>query len=124
MVGLSYGREVFTMKETNKSLLVERAAAWLLSRIRENAVPLAASLIAGFLAYTFSFTNKLLNHDEAYSLFMKGATVESGRWGLGGIDLIFPNFSMPWIYGVLTITFMAISSCITVRIFPIGSEPF
>ena len=81
MVGLSYGREVFTMKETNKSLLVERAAAWLLSRIRENAVPLAASLIAGFLAYMFSFTNKLLNHDEAYSLFMKGATVESGRWG-------------------------------------------
>ena len=97
------------MKETNKSLLVERAAAWLLSRIRGNAVPLAASLIAGFLAYTFSFTNKLLNHDEAYSLFMKGATVESGRWGLGGIDLIFPNFSMPWIYGVLTIAFMAIS---------------
>ena len=67
MVGLSYGREVLTMKEANKSLLVGRAAAWLLSRIRENAVPLAASLIAGFLAYTFSFTNKLLNHDEAYS---------------------------------------------------------
>ena len=124
MVGLSYGREVFTMKETNKSLLVERAAAWLLSRIRENAVPLAASLIAGFLAYTFSFTNKLLNHDEAYSLFMKGATMESGRWGLGGIDLIFPNFSMPWIYGVLTIAFMAISVCIIVRIFRIRSKLF
>ena len=69
------------MKETNKSLLVERAAAWLLSRIRENAVPLAASLIAGFLAYTFSFTNKLLNHDEAYSLFMRAL-----RWNPGGGD--------------------------------------
>ena len=50
MVELSCKKEVFTMKETNKSLLVERAAAWLLSRIRENAVPLTASLIAGFLA--------------------------------------------------------------------------
>ena len=124
MVKLSYEKEVFTMKETSKSLLVERAATWLLSQIRENAVPLAASLIAGFLAYTFSFTNKLLNHDEAFSLFMKGATVESGRWGLGGIDLIFPNFSMPWIYGVLTVIFMAISVCIIVRIFRIRSKLF
>ena len=112
------------MDGANKPLLVECAAGWLYYRIRENAVPLTASLISGFLAYTFFFTNKLLNHDEAYSLFYKGATVESGRWGLGGIDLIFPNISMPWIYGVLTILLIAVAACFIVRLFDIRSKLF
>ncbi|MGM9549245.1 MAG: glucosyltransferase domain-containing protein [Faecousia sp.] len=112
------------MEDANKPLLCERAVQWLLSRIRENTVPLAASLLAGFLAYTFSFTNKLLNHDEAFCLFSKGATVDSGRWGLGGIDIVFPNFSMPWIYGVLTILLMAVSVCVIIHIFEVRSRLF
>ena len=112
------------MDGTTKPLLAERAASRLLSGIRENAVPLASSLIAGFLAYAFFFTNKLLNHDEAYCLFSKGATVESGRWGLGGIDLIFPNISMPWIYGVLAILLIAAAVCFIVRLLNIRSKLF
>ena len=35
--------------------------------------------------------NKLLNHDEIESLFGKGATITSGRWGLEPVKLLFPR---------------------------------
>lgn len=57
MIARTNEREGSSMDGANKPLLVERAASWLLLKIRENAVPLAASLIAGFLAYAFFFTN-------------------------------------------------------------------
>mgnify|MGYP003295413253 CR=1 FL=1 len=34
-----------------------------------------------------------------------------GRWGLDILEYIFPNYSMPWIYGIITITLMAVSIC-------------
>lgn len=110
------------MEKKHPPLLLERAALWLLCKARENAVPLLSSAIFGALAYMFAFTNKLVNHDEVQSLFMKGATVDSGRWGLGALDSIFPNYSMPWIYGVITIVLMAVSVCIILHIFHIRSK--
>lgn len=85
-------------------------------------IPFLASLIWGFLAYMFAFTNKLINHDEAGQLFGKGATVTSGRWGLGLLDMVFPNVSMPWIYGVITVVFIALSICLILHLFSIRSR--
>lgn len=103
-------------------LLLERTAGWLGRKAKENAVPLISSGVFGALAYLFAFTNKLVNHDEVQSLFMKGATVDSGRWGLGALDSIFPNYSMPWIYGIITIALMAVSVCIILNIFQIKNK--
>lgn len=103
-------------------LLTEVFSGWLIRIFRNNRIPFLASMIWGFLAYTFAFTNKLINHDEAGQLFAKGATVSSGRWGLGFLDVIFPNVSMPWIYGVLTLLFMAISICLILHLFLIRSR--
>lgn len=103
-------------------LLQEIISDWLLRCFQNHRVPFLASLIWGFLAYTFAFTNKLINHDEVGQLFSKGATVTSGRWGLGLLDTIFPNVSMPWIYGVLTILIIAVSICLIVDLFAIRSK--
>lgn len=103
-------------------LLVQCVLNWLAVKSRENRIPLLSALIVGFLAHTFAFTNKLVNHDEVTCLFSKGATVVSGRWGLGGLDSIFPNVSMPWIYGVITIVLFAISVCVLVHILEIRNE--
>lgn len=99
-----------------KSLLLVAAARWCGTRLRENKVPFFTSLAVGLLCHLFAFTNKLPNHDEAYSLFIKGATVDSGRWGLGALDTIFPNYSMPWIYGLLTLLLMACAVCLMIRV--------
>lgn len=105
-----------------RPLLVQRLTHWALDCYCICKVSFWASMIWGLLAYTFAFTNKLLNHDEVSQLFGKGATVSSGRWGLSILDNVLPNFSMPWIYGILTVFLIALSICILVRLFAIRSR--
>lgn len=103
-------------------LILEDAAQWAASKFRESRLPFLSAFLFGLLAYAYAFTNKLPNHDEVHSLFMKGATVDSGRWGLGFLDSIFPNYSMPWLYGIFTLFFMAVSVCLILRVFSIDSK--
>ncbi|MBP3684238.1 MAG: glucosyltransferase domain-containing protein [Oscillospiraceae bacterium] len=112
------------MEENKKHppLLLETVSKWLVRSFRIWKMPFLTSLIWGMLAYMFAFTNKLINHDEAGQLFGKGATVDSGRWGLGFLDTIFPNVSMPWIYGVITVVLIAISICLILHLFSIRSR--
>ena len=98
--------------------LLRRFLGWL----RHYRAAFFSSLTCGLLAHMFAFTNKLINHDEAGCLFSKGATVSSGRWGLGALDSILPNFSMPWIYGILTIVLIALAVCLMADLFHIRSR--
>lgn len=109
-------------ENSHQPFLLETAANWLGRKIGENKVPLLSSAIVGMLAYGFAFTNKLVNHDEVFTLFFKGGTLSLGRWGLGLLDCVFPNYSMPWIYGVITIVLMAVSVSVIVHIFSIRSK--
>lgn len=112
------------MEETRcrHPFLLETAGAWLIARIKENKVPILSSVIVGLLAYMFAFTNKLVNHDEVFTLFFKGGTWSLGRWGLALLDSIFPDYSMPWIYGVITLFLMTASICIIIHTFRIQSK--
>lgn len=102
-----------------KPLLYETAVGAAAARIRKYRIPLTSSFVFAFLAYMFAFTNKLINHDEAGQLFDKGATTTSGRWGIELLRYIFPDFSMPWIYGIITICLMAVSICLIIDLFHI-----
>lgn len=82
-------------------------------------VPFLAALIFGLAAHTFAFTNKLVNADEIESLFGKGATITSGRWGLEAVKILFPDYSMPWLYGLVSLVLLAVSVCLIVRLFDI-----
>ena len=96
--------------------------SWLKAAATKHRIPMITSMVVGFLAYAFAFTNKLINHDEAFSLFIKGGTAVLGRWFLGLSDSIFPNVSMPWIYGVITIFFVAVSICLIIDMLDIRSK--
>lgn len=109
------------MKE-NKLSLCERAALALSAAARRYAVPLASALGVGFLAHMYAFTNKLLNADETTALFSKGATLTSGRWGLEATKLLFPDVSMPWIYGVISLLLIAAAVCVIIDCFDIKSR--
>lgn len=104
------------------TLILEKVTARATVFLQRYRIPFWASFFFGLLAYGFVFTNKLVNHDEVSSLFTKGATVTSGRWGLGALDSIFPNYSMPWIYGLLTIFLIALSVCLMVDMFHIRNR--
>lgn len=103
-------------------LLFQRLLRWLAAKGKENRLPLLSALTFGLLAHVFAFTNKLVNHDEVNSLFSKGGTVVLGRWGLGALDSVFPNVSLPWIYGLITIALLAVSVCVMVHVLHIRSK--
>ena len=85
-------------------------------------VPCAVSAFAaGLAAYLFVFTNKLLNLDESAGLFGKGESISSGRWALALTSYVFPDVSMPWINGMLSLLLLTAAACLTVRIFEIKS---
>lgn len=106
------------MQENNMSLM-QRYFDRLCAAAREYAIPFLAALGFGLAAHMFAFSNKLMNADDVESLFGKGATVTSGRWGLEVIKVIFPDASMPWLYGVLSLIMLALSACLIIRLFKI-----
>ena len=104
--------------------LLSAAAAWpekLPERLRPCRLPFFSALLAGLLAHGFAFANKLPNADELSSLYGKGMTVGSGRWGLELSKYLFPSISTPWIYGLLSLVLLSAAACLMVRIFRIRS---
>ncbi len=90
-------------------------------KLREDRLPFLCAAASGLLAHGFAFTNKLLISDEISTLFGKGLTISSGRWGLALSSLLFPDVSTPWIFGVLSILMLSAAACLMLRIFRIES---
>lgn len=88
----------------------------------EHKIPLISGVVCGMLAHGQALTNKFVNADELNYLFGKGATLDSGRWMLALTSYIFPDVSMPWIYGVITIVLLSIAACVIIRTFEIRSK--
>ena len=75
-------------------------------------------LSVGMLAHGYMLCNKIINHDEIGQTFSLGATFSSGRWGLGILNLI-PNYSMPWLNGIVSLIFVCGAVCCILEIFNI-----
>ena len=86
-----------------KELILEKMFVWFQKSFKGYKISFLSALIVGALTYMFAFTNKLINHDEACSLFAKGAGISSGRWGLDVISFIFPPFMIVIVLLLLTI---------------------
>lgn len=108
------------MKDNNS--LCERVALAAANAAKRFALPISATLIFGLMAHMYAFSNKLINADETAALFSKGATLTSGRWGLELSKLLFPDVSMPWIYGVLSLVFVAAAVCFVIDAFCIKNR--
>ena len=103
------------------TLLSERIFHSLKDYLYRYRYVILGSLLMGLLAYAYAFTNKLPNHDDVTGLFSKGAGIESGRFGITLLSHLFPNFSMPWIYGVGSLVLLALGNCLIVKMFSIRS---
>ena len=101
---------------TEEKIQIAAAGVW-----RDNRLPFLSALLFGLAAHGYAFGNKLLNHDEIESLFGKGATVTSGRWGLELVKILFPDWSMPWIYGLISLTLIAAAVCLMLKLLDIRS---
>ena len=91
-------------------------------RYRQDRLPFFASLGFGLAAYGFCMLNKIPVGDDLVALFDKGATTVSGRYGLELLRLVMPDASMPWIYGLMSLFFLALTVCVTLRLFAIRNR--
>lgn len=94
----------------------------LTTLINELKLPFGSGVICGLIAFMSAFTAKLSNHDDLEYFFTKGATLDSGRWFLALTSYVFPDVSMPWIYGVISIVLLSLASCIIIRTFEIKNR--
>ena len=94
-----------------------------IEQFKRDRLPFFSSLGFGLLAYGFCMLNKIPVGDDLnpLGLFGKGATTESGRYGLELLRLVMPDASMPWIYGLMSILLLSAAVCVTVRLFEIKS---
>ncbi len=109
------------MQEYDLSL-TERLSGRFLSWLWACRVPFFSSLVFGLLAHAFALTNKLPNHDDVAYLFSKGETVRSGRWGLELLRYVIPDYSMPWLHGIVSLLLLAVSVCLIIHLFQIRSR--
>ena len=109
------------MTDTNSENRTGFAAAFA-ARWRGYKLPFIATLLFGLAAHAFAMTNKLPFDDEAIYLFGKGTTTPSGRYGLDLLRLIMPDYSMPWIYGLISLLLISAAVCLIIKLFDIKSR--
>ena len=109
------------MTNTNSENRAGYAAAFR-ERWRGYRLPFIATLLFGLAAHAFAMTNKLPFDDEAIYLFGKGTTTASGRYGLELLRLIMPDYSMPWIYGLISLLLISAAVCLIIKLFDIRSR--
>ena len=78
-----------------------------------------STLIIGLFAHFYKFSNTLLNHDSVYNFYSNQNVMGSGRWFLSLACGISSYFDLPWINGILSILYIAISMMIIVKLFEI-----
>lgn len=98
--------------KAEKPLLWQVWLKRLFALARKNRTPLISGGIFGLLSYGYAFTNKLVNFDEVFTLFGKGGTWNLGRWGLELMHALFPDYSMPWCYGIITLVLVVIAGTV------------
>ena len=109
--------------ESTKSKL-EYMAEKMAAAVRRNKTALVSAALFSLAAYMFVFTNKLLNLDEVAGLFGKGETLSSGRWALWLTSFIFPDYSMPWINGLMCVLMLSVSAALIVSLLEIRTPVF
>lgn len=76
----------------------------------------AITLLFFIVIHLYGFTNKFMNHDDM--LFsLGGAGITSGRWFKNLVCAISSTYSMPWINGLLSALYMAVSVCAVTALF-------
>lgn len=82
-----------------------------------------ATMVIGLLTHIYKFTNLLMNHDSTWNMYSDQNMIGSGRWFLSIACGFSSYFDLPWINGLFSLIFIALTAVIIVEIFNID-KPF
>ncbi|MHA6261074.1 glucosyltransferase domain-containing protein [Sporosarcina sp. CAU 1771] len=94
--------------------LVERAKTYITPQWR---LAFISTFVIGLLTHFYVFVNRLPNHDGMYNIYSSQAKVTSGRFFLGPASGMSSYFDLPWIIGLFSIFFLALTAVCVVSLF-------
>ena len=76
-----------------------------------------SAFIIGLLVHFYKFTNYFPNHDGLFNFWSTQNMVASGRWFLAPACAISSCFDLPWVIGIFSVLFMALTAVLISEIF-------
>lgn len=86
---------------------------------KEYKFALFSSFIIALLIHIYKFTNTLPHHDSLLNYYSDQNVLKSGRWALSLACSFSSYFDLPWVVGVLSCIFIALTVVLIVAIFKI-----
>lgn len=84
---------------------------------KEWKIAFMSATIIGLLVHFYKFTNYFPNHDGLFNFWSTQNMVASGRWFLAPACALSSCFDLPWIIGILSVLFMALTAVLICEIF-------
>lgn len=81
-----------------------------------------STVICGLAIHMYKLTNTLPNGDSLYNFYHTQNIVSSGRWFLAVACAPSSFFDLPWIEGLFSILYIALTAAIIVRLFDIRNR--
>lgn len=78
-----------------------------------------SSFIIGLIVHLYKFTNTLPNHDSMFNFYSDQNVLGSGRWALSIACGFSSYYDLPWVNGLLSIFFLALTVVVIVALFRI-----
>lgn len=93
---------------------------------RRIRITFLSAVLTGLITHMYAMVNECPNADVFSAYFGYGAGYTSGRWGLAFLgDMInkcFGNYPIPWLNGICSILFLAVSSVCLVEVLDLSNE--
>ncbi len=84
---------------------------------KEYKIAFISTFFITMLIHLYKFTNTLLNHDSIYNYYSNQNVLGSGRWALSLACGISSYWDLPWINGLLSCVFIALTVVVIVALF-------
>lgn len=84
---------------------------------KEYKIAFVSTFVIAMLIHIYKFTNTLLNHDSLYNYYSDQNMLGSGRWALSAACGISSYYDLPWINGLLSCVFIALTVVVIVALF-------
>ena len=78
-----------------------------------------STFLIALLIHLYKFSNTLLNHDSLFNFYSDQNVVGSGRWFLSVACGISSYFDLPWVIGLLSIIYIALTVVVIIELFQI-----
>ena len=84
---------------------------------KEYKIAFISTFFITLMVHLYKFTNTLPNHDSIYNYYSDQDVLGSGRWALSLACGISSYFDLPWINGLLSCVFIALTVVVIVALF-------